>query len=574
MIKQWKYIEVPDRLLATELANNLNVPFSFAKILVQRGVTSFEEAKSFFRPNIDELHDPFLMKDMEPAVERLAKSIDLGEKIMVFGDYDVDGTTSVAMMFGFLEKKTEHLIYHIPDRYNEGYGLSKIGIDRALAENVSLIITLDCGVRAVELIAYGKSKGIDFIVCDHHEAGNELPDGLILDPKRKDCGYPFKELSGCGVGFKLIQAFLIFTNEDPSLAFEYVDLLAISIAADIVPIVGENRILTGLGLEKINTNPSYGVAQLLQEHKNKGQMNVMDVVFGIAPKINAAGRIGSAATAVNLLLSVDKSKSSSLVKQINTENSERKDLDKRITEEALLQVKSKKDIDKKASLVYNENWHKGVIGIVASRLIETYYRPTIVLTKSGENWAGSARSVRGFSVYEAIDACSEHLIQFGGHKYAAGLTIEEGNIEAFKLAFEKYVAKTITDEQLTPSVLIDAELDFIDLKSDARDQFPKFYRLTKQLAPFGPGNMRPVFVSREVMAHSVKIVGEKHLKLSLGQENCSVKMSAIGFNLAEYEAEIVNQPFHIVYNIEENYWNGNTTLQLNIKDIKLGQIDL
>lgn len=574
MIKQWKYIKVPDRLIVTELANSLNISFSFAKILAQRGVINFKEAKSFFRPSINELYDPFLMKDMQEAVERLAMAIDKGQKIMVFGDYDVDGTTSVAMMFGFLNKKTKNLIYHIPDRYNEGYGLSKIGIDRAIEEEVSLIITLDCGVKAVDLIAYGKSKGIDFIVCDHHEAGEELPNGLILDPKRKDCTYPFKELSGCGVGFKLIQAFLTYTDEDPSLAFEYIDLLAISIAADIVPIVGENRILTDLGLEKINTDPSFGVAQLLQEHKNKGQMNVMDVVFGIAPKINAAGRIGSATTAVNLLLSLSESKSTALVEQINSENTERKDLDKRITEEALLQVDSKNDSDKKASLVYDENWHKGVIGIVASRLIETYYRPTIVLTKSGDKWAGSARSVRGYSVYDAIDACSEHLIQFGGHKYAAGLTIKEENIEVFKLAFENYVANTITEDQLSPSILIDAELDFMELKSEPLQVYPKFYRLIKQLAPFGPGNMRPVFISREVIAHSVKVVGEKHLKLVLGQENCPVRMNAIAFNLAGYEAEIENQPFHIVYNIEENHWNGRTTLQLNIKDVKLGQIDL
>lgn len=573
MEKNWKFKPNPDAQSVSLLAQEITVPYDFAALLTIRGVSSFLEAKQFFNPQLDALHDPFLMCNMALAAERLKKAIDKGEKILVYGDYDVDGTTSVAMMYSFLKRFTEQVEFYIPDRYEEGYGVSRKGLEYASLNDFRLVITLDCGIKSVGLINEF-SDAIDFIICDHHEPGAELPQALVLDPKIEQCTYPYKELSGCGVGFKLIQATLIDLGEDVSLSYEYIDLVAISIASDIVPMTGENRVLMKFGLEKINASPSKAISALIGERKNKDSFSVMDVVFGIAPKINAAGRIESALSAVKLLIAESDQEIQKYITQIESFNEDRKQRDSMVALEAIQQIKDLNEEDAYATVVYQKDWSKGVIGIAASRLIETYYRPTIVLTKSGDHWSGSARSVHGYSVYQAIEACEEHLIQFGGHKYAAGLTIHEKKIAPFKAAFLEYVKNTITEEQLAPTIEIDREISLSNLKPERGEVFPKLYRLIKRMAPFGPMNMRPIFLIRDLIAVDARVVGQDHLKLRVKHEDYSLVMDAIAFNMAHLFNDIQNQPFHMVAAIEENEWNGRLSLQLMVKDIKLGQLDL
>ena len=550
--------------LSAEL-NNLNE--SLANILIQRGIKTLTEAKHFFRPDLTHTHDPFLMQDMEKAVERIEKAISNNEKILVFGDYDVDGTTSVALVFSYLSNFYNNLGYYIPDRYAEGYGISFKGIDYAEQNNFSLIIALDCGIKANEKVDYANKKAIDFIICDHHQPGDEIPNAVaVLDPKRTDCNYPYKELSGCGVGFKLMQAWSKKAKKDAQLLNTYLDLLAISICADIVPITGENRIYTYFGLQIINKNPRHGVKAMINVAKIKKELTTMDVVFTIAPRINAAGRLNSGNKAVELLVSENEEDAIDFGASINDLNTDRKDIDKQITIEALQIIEDDQLFAQKTTtVVYKSDWHKGVVGIVASRLIETHYRPTIVLTESNGKITGSARSVKDFDLYNAIDACSDLLEQFGGHKYAAGLTLKPENLEAFSARFNEVVTAQIEEYMLVPQLTIDDELPLSEIN-------PKFVRVLNQFGPFGPGNMRPVFVSHQVFCEeNVYKVGENHLKMNVFQEaNPNHKLACIGFNLGSYIDEIDSGvPFSIVYNIEENTWNNTTTIQLNIKDIRL-----
>lgn len=549
----------------SEELNNLNE--SLTNILIQRGVKTLNEANHFFRPNLEHTHNPFLMQDMEKAVERIEKAITNNENILVFGDYDVDGTTSVALVFSYLSNFYSNLAYYIPDRYAEGYGISFQGIDYAKQNNFSLIIALDCGIKANEKVEYANKKGVDFIICDHHQPGESVPNAIaVLDPKRMDCNYPYKELSGCGVGFKLMQAWSIKTGKDEQLLNTYLDLLAISICADIVPITGENRIYTSFGLQIINNNPRPGVKAMINVAKLKKDLTTMDVVFTIAPRINAAGRLETGNKAVELLVSENEEDATGFSANINDLNTDRKDLDKQITIEALQLIEDDQHFAQKTTtVVYKSDWHKGVVGIVASRLIETHYRPTVVLTESNGKITGSARSVKDFDLYNAIDACSDLLEQFGGHKYAAGLTLKIENLEAFSNRFNDVVTEQIEDYMLIPQLSIDDELPLSEIN-------PKFVRVLNQFGPFGPGNMRPVFVSHQVFCEeNVYKVGDNHLKMNVFQEsNPNHKLACIGFNLGKYMDEIAaGVPFSIVYNIEENTWNGNTTIQLSIKDIRI-----
>ncbi|MCB9365358.1 MAG: single-stranded-DNA-specific exonuclease RecJ [Flavobacteriales bacterium] len=551
-----------------ELSASLNnLDLTLTDILIQRGIDTFEKAKSFFRPSLDEIHDPFLMKDMDKAVNRLQQAIDNNEKILVFGDYDVDGTTSVALVYSYLKNYYQNLEYYIPDRYTEGYGISYQGIDYAAENNFKLIIALDCGIKAIEKIDYATEKAIDFIICDHHRPGDTIPKAVaVLDQKRADCNYPYKELSGCGVGFKLMQAWTKQTEKDEAKLFEYLDLLAISTCADIVPITGENRVFVYYGLKVINENPRLGVKTLIDLTGKKKDLTSTDVVFTIAPRINAAGRIETGNKAVEMLVEENKTSALGFGKNINELNTDRKDLDRDITAEALAMIEENTLLQtKKTTVLYQENWHKGVIGIVASRLIETHYRPTIILTESNGKATGSARSVKDFDIYNAIDACSDLLEQFGGHKYAAGLTMKLENLDAFIEKFEEVVNDQIDDDLLIPQVNIDAKLELNQIND-------KFYSILKQFAPTGPSNMRPVFMSENVFSTSnSRIVGDNHLKLEVFQEeNPDLRFACIAFNMGYLLDEIAEGvPFSIVYNIEENTWNGNTTLQLSIKDLKV-----
>lgn len=549
----------------SEELNNLNE--SLANILLQRGITSLNEAKYFFRPDLTHTHNPFLMKDMDKAVERIEKAIANNEKILIFGDYDVDGTTSVALVFSYLSNFYSNLGYYIPDRYAEGYGISFQGIDYAEQNHFSLIIALDCGIKALEKVDYANEKNIDFIICDHHQPGDKIPNAVaVLDPKREDCNYPYKELSGCGVGFKLMQAWTQKTNKDEDFLNNYLDLLAISICADIVPITDENRIYVYYGLQIINDNPRPGVKAMINVAKLKKELTTMDVVFTIAPRINAAGRLETGNKAVELLVSDNKTDADNFGSFINELNTDRKDIDKLITQEALQLIEEDELFQQKTTtVVYKQDWHKGVVGIVASRLIETHYRPTVVLTESNGKITGSARSVKDFDLYSAIDACSDLLEQFGGHKYAAGLTMKLENLTAFSTKFNEVVAAQIEDYMLIPQITIDDELNLADINQ-------KFVRLLNQFGPFGPGNMRPTFVSHQVFCEeNVYTVGDNHLKITVFQEtNPKLKISCIGFNLGKFKNELAaGVPFSVVYNIEENTWNGNTTIQLTIKDIRL-----
>lgn len=565
---RWEVKEKSSEEAIKKLSEELNnLAPSLTNILIQRGINTLNEAKHFFRPDLTHTHNPFLMQDMEKAVERIEKAIANNEKILVFGDYDVDGTTSVALVYSYLSNFYSNLGYYIPDRYAEGYGISFQGIDYAEQNNYSLIIALDCGIKAIDKVAYANQKNIDFIICDHHQPGNEIPNAIaVLDPKRNDCNYPYKELSGCGVGFKLMQAWSIKTGKDEQLLNNYLDLLAISICADIVPITGENRVYTYFGLQIINEKPRPGVKAMINVAKLKKELTTMDVVFTIAPRINAAGRLESGNKAVELLVSENEEAATDFGANINDLNTDRKDIDKLITQEALQIIEDDQYFEqKRTTVVYKSDWHKGVVGIVASRLIETHYRPTIVLTESNGKITGSARSVKDFDLYNAIDACSDLLEQFGGHKYAAGLTLKPENLNAFSNKFNEVVTAQIEDYMLIPQITIDDKINLSEI-----DQ--KFVRVLNQFGPFGPGNMRPVFVSHQVFCdENVYTIGENHLKMNVFQEdNPNQKLACIGFNLGEYKNEIAaGVPFSIVYNVEENTWNGNTTTQLNIKDIRI-----
>jgi single-stranded-DNA-specific exonuclease len=561
---RWSIKPKPNEVQVEALANKLKVSPLVAHLLLQRGITTYEDARRFFRPQLEDLHDPFLMKDMDKAVARIEKAIASNENILVYGDYDVDGTTAVALVSSYLLEAYPNVATYIPDRYAEGYGISFIGIDFAADNDVGLIIALDCGIKAMEQVAYAREKGIDFIICDHHRPGNTWPDAVaVLDPKRPDCTYPFDELCGCGIGFKLAQA--LETNNGGTIdgLLKYLDLVVTAIGADIVPITGENRVLAYYGLQIINTYPRPGFKAIL-ETTNKKSLTITDVVFIIAPRINAAGRMEHGRYAVSLLTETDGLRAKELASEIEDFNRDRRGLDKEITVEALAQIAENNEQERFTSVVYKATWHKGVIGIVASRLTETYYRPTLVFTKSGDKLAASARSVKGFDVYNALEACSETLEQFGGHKYAAGLTLLEPQYEAFKAQFEKVVAESIDPLLLTPELLIDAEMTLEQIT-------PKLIRILSQFAPFGPGNMKPVFLSHHLQDTGyAKGVGEdnSHLKLSVQQFH-SGPIGAIGFGLGDKLPLVSDRKmFSAVYSLDENEWNGAVSLQLKIKDIR------
>ena len=558
----WTLKALPDKNIVFALQECLGVSELVATLLAQRGIETFEEAKQFFRPQLSDLYNPFLMKDMDKAVERLHRAINSNEKILVYGDYDVDGTTAVSLMYLFLKEKCKHVEYYIPDRYDEGYGVSYQGIDYAKRNNFSLIICLDCGIKAVEKVAYARNKDVDFIICDHHRPGDTLPLAVaVLDPKRSDCDYPFKELCGCGVGFKLAQAY----HQQYNLPFEdlvpLLDLVVVSIAADIVPMIDENRVLSFYGLQQLNTSPRIGLKALMDVASRKNSFSITDVVFSLAPRINAAGRIEHGNKAVELLVQQDFSIAKEKADYIDNHNFSRKELDKSITREALAMIVQGAN----STVVCNEKWHKGVVGIVASRLIETHYRPTIVLTESNGKLTGSARSVSGFDIYNAIDACSDLIEQFGGHKYAAGLTLKKENLTAFIQRFEEVVSTTITAEMQIPKINIDLEMPMQDITI-------KTYRIIEQMAPFGPSNSRPIFMTKGVIDNgSGRLIGQdkNHLKLAITNTSNSKTLDGIGFGMSGYFSTIKDkQPFDVCFILELNEWNGTSKLQLRVRDIR------
>ena len=560
---RWTLKTAANKKKVNQLSNDLSIDPILASLLVQRNIDSFKKAKEFFRPSLEDLHDPFLLKDMDRAVSRIEKAIIDNENILIYGDYDVDGTTSVSLVSSYLKTITNHIATYIPDRYDEGYGISYQGIDFASDNNFSLIIALDCGIKAIEKVNYATQKNVDFIICDHHKPGDEIPKALaVLNPKRVDCTYPYKELCGCGVGFKLVHALASRRGQTIEDIQQYLDLVATAIAADIVPITGENRILTYYGLEVINSNPRNGIKAIIHQI-NKKKLTITDVVFIIAPRINAAGRIKHGNYAVELLTEMNYEAALDFAASIEKFNLERKELDKKITHEALQQIESANEKEKFSTVVYSENWHKGVIGIVASRLIESFYRPTLVFTKSGNKLAASARSVRGFDVYEALNECSEFIEQFGGHKYAAGLTLDPKNYSAFKNKFEEVVKATIDKKLLIPEITIDLELELSEIT-------PKFFRILQQMGPFGPQNMKPVFKTTSVRDNGYgKTVGadKSHLKLSIIDGADKKTYNAIGFGLGN-KIKSIKGDFDIAYSLDENEWKGNTSIQLILKDLK------
>ncbi|MBL7742084.1 MAG: single-stranded-DNA-specific exonuclease RecJ [Chitinophagaceae bacterium] len=565
MEKNWNILQA-DKEKSTLLQQSLKIHPVICTILVQRGIKTFEEAKSFFRPQLTDLHDPWLMKDMAKAVERVLSAVNNNEKILVFGDYDVDGTTAVACMYQFLKKVHSNLDFYIPHRYREGYGVSKAGIDFAKENGFTLIISLDCGIKSAELITYAKGIGIDFIVCDHHLPDEVLPPAIaILNPKQKDCRYPYKELCGCGVGFKLISALAPQFNLGDEDVFEFLDLVATAIAADIVPMTGENRILAFHGLKKANENPNKGIKALMQLSSLVKELHINNLVFMIAPRVNAAGRMDDARKAVQMFIAETYEEALHYAEMLHSDNTDRKEADSNITEEALALIAENEGWKQRYStLVFKPHWHKGVVGIVASRLIEHYYRPTIVLTQSGEYAAGSARSVPGFNLYEAIHACREHLLGYGGHFAAAGMTLELDQVDAFRNKFEKVVSSTIDPALLVPEVVIDAEITLNDIK------WP-FYNILCQMEPFGPENLRPVFIVRKVTDTGYsKIVKEQHIRFSLRQDNTTI--TGIGFNMADKFAFLqMKKPVDIVFKIDENDWNGEKSLQMRMIDFRLSE---
>ena len=588
--RQWTLIPAADPQKASQLAAELGIDRVLADLLVQRGVETFEQARRFFRPSLENLHDPFLMKDMDKAVERVLQAINNGEKVLIYGDYDVDGTTAVAVVYTYLKPffKKKKIEFYIPDRYEEGYGISIKGIDYAADNGFKLVIALDCGIKAVERIEYANSKGVDFIICDHHRAGDVIPNAVaVLDAKRPDCNYPYDELSGCGVGFKLVTALSMKGLGTIEEVYELLDLLAVSIAADIVPITGENRVLAYFGLKQLNKKPRPGIEAILQkaniyrrdedQHEEDEsvltrELTISDLVFLIGPRINAAGRIAKASDSVRLLLADKKEHAEKLATSINDLNDERREFDNRITEEALDMIDADAELrDAKSTVVFNERWHRGVIGIVASRLTDYYYRPTIVLTRANGLVTGSARSIKSFDIYDAIDNCSDLLEHFGGHKYAAGLSMKPENLPEFRRRFEAYVAEHLVDEDFVPEMEVDLKIKFSDIT-------PKFMRILNQFAPFGPGNMAPVFWTDNVIdaGGSRPVGGHKHLKLTVSQvgdaEQGVAPFSGIAFQKGDLFNRIHSgEPFSICYHLEYNTWQGKTNLQLNVKDIKFAE---
>jgi len=567
MQKRWS-IQVDDKQRTISLQQALKIHPVLCKILSQRGIDSFENAKEFFRPDLNKLHDPWLMKDMDKAVARIASAINSNEKILVYGDYDVDGTTAVACMYQFLKTIHDKVDYYIPNRYREGYGVSKMGIDFAKENDFDLIVSLDCGIKSVDLITYARSLGIDFIVCDHHMPDNEIPPAnAILNPKQKDCNYPYKELCGCGVGFKLIMALAESMKLPVGIAYRFLDLVAVAIAADIVPITGENRILAYYGLKKANEDPNFGIRALSQLSGLRGAMHINNLVFIIAPRVNAAGRMDDANKAVRMFVSESYEEALHYAEMLHSDNTDRKEADSNTTQEALALIEENIQwANSKSTVLYQPHWHKGVVGIVASRVIERYYRPTIILTQSGEYASGSARSVPGFNLYEAIHACKDHLLGYGGHFAAAGMTLKTANIEAFRLRFEEVVASTIDPDMLIPEIVIDAEITFKDIT------WP-FYNILCQMEPFGPENLRPVFIVRNVADTGYsRILKEQHVRFSLRQGNFN--FTGIGFNMADrFDMLHTKQPLDVVFKIDENEWNGEKNLQLRVLDYRLSPSD-
>ncbi len=572
---KWLSREAVDSAKVDRLATEVGIDRVLAELLVRRGVETFEQARSFFRPSLDDLHDPFLMKDMDVAVERLHKAITSGEKILVYGDYDVDGTTAVSLVLGFIRRFTSTVDFYIPDRYDEGYGVSYKGIDWAAEGGFTLMITLDCGIKAIDKVEYARSKGIDVIVCDHHLPENSLPAAVaVLDPKREDCHYPFDDLCGCGVGFKLVQGY----SQRYGIPFEELiplfDLLVVSIAADLVTMVGENRVLAHYGLKQLNENPRQGLRALIElSNLEQGHVSIDDIVFKIGPRINAAGRMETGRLAVDLLNAADERTAMDVGRQINENNNERKNIDREITQEALEMVENGSCLaSENVTIVYNPKWNKGVVGIVASRLVEAYYKPAVVLTKSNGFVTGSARSVQGFDLYQSIDSCADLLENFGGHVYAAGLTLKEENLKTFCARMDKFVGAHLSEEMLVPVVDVDAVLDFARIT-------PKFFRILKQFQPFGPGNGNPVFVTENVYDSGAgrKVgAGGLHLKLDLIQESQPYhQIPAIAFNMAGcYDYIHEGNPFDICYSIVENYYRGNATIQLRVRDIRERDTDI
>lgn len=587
METKWILHQSIDKQQVAEIIKVLNIDENLATLLVQRGITNYEEAKTFFRPSLSQLHDPFLMKDMDKAVERVLSAIRNGEKVLVYGDYDVDGTTAVAVVYTYLKPffKKKKIEFYIPDRYEEGYGISIKGIDYAADNGFKLVIALDCGIKAVERIEYANSRGVDFIICDHHRAGDVIPNAVaVLDAKRPDCHYPYDELSGCGVGFKLVTALSMKGLGTIEAVYELLDLLAVSIAADIVPITGENRVLAYFGLKQLNKKPRPGIEAILQhaniyrrdedqidedENVLTRELTISDLVFLIGPRINAAGRIAKASDSVRLLIADKKEHAEKLAASINDLNDERREFDNRITEEALGMIDADQELkDAKSTVVFNERWHRGVIGIVASRLTDYYYRPTIVLTRANGLITGSARSIKSFDIYDAIDNCSDLLEHFGGHKYAAGLSMKPENLPEFRRRFETYVAEHLVDEDFVPELEVDLKIKFSDIT-------PKFMRILNQFAPFGPGNMAPVFWTDNVIdaGGSRPVGGHKHLKLTVSQVGDAAQGIAPFSGIAFQKGDLFNrihsgEPFSICYHLEYNTWQGKTNLQLNVKDIK------
>ncbi len=564
MQKRWIYKDTPLSEKVEELSKAININSYLSTILLQRGITNYESAKNFFRPSLDHLHDPFLLKDMNHAVDRVKSAIDTNEKILIYGDYDVDGTTAVALVYSYLKNFYPNCDFYIPDRYAEGYGVSEAGIIWAEENNFTLIIALDLGIKASDMVTLATHKGIDFIICDHHLPGGDIPNAVaVLDPKRDDCAYPYKELSGCGLGFKLIQAFSRKYRKEEEI-LDYLDLVVVSIASDIVPITDENRILSHFGLQKLNQNPRPGLKALKEIAGIKNELDISGIVFTLGPRINAAGRVAHARGAVELLISSSEEEANSLAEKINIKNDLRREFDLNITEEAIAMIEGNEALlSAKSTVLFKETWHKGVIGIVAARCVEKYYRPTVILTESNDKITGSARSVRDFDLYKAISGCSDLLEKYGGHKYAAGLTLDKRNLVAFQERFEQIVSSSLTEEMLTPIIEIDTPIQF-----DAMT--PKFYSVLKQMAPFGPENQKPVFEAKNVhVLNSLNSFKDRHIRFLAGQAGNETMFNAVGFDLIGHYEQLSNAEFfNITFTLEENTYNGNTSLQLRIKDIK------
>lgn len=564
MDKKWLYKPFPAKEEIAALGAELNLNPYLTTILLQRGIANLRDARNFFRPSLSQLHDPFLMMDMGVAVARLKKAIDADEKILIYGDYDVDGTTAVALVYNYLHGFYSNCEIYIPDRNKEGYGISQAGVEWAEENQYTLVIALDCGIKAADMVMLANHKGIDFIICDHHLPDEKIPNAVaVLDPKRHDCEYPYQELSGCGLGFKLVQAFARQFREEEEV-FEFLDLVAVSIASDIVPITGENRVLTYFGLRKLNDNPLPGLKALKEIAQVKNELDVSGIVFSLGPRINAAGRVAHGSTAVDLLIASNETEAQQLAERVNVKNDLRREFDMSITEEAIAMIDSNEILRKaKSTVLFKSTWHKGVIGIVAARCIEKYYRPTVILTESNNKITGSARSVSGFNVYEALLNCSDLLEKFGGHRYAAGLTMEIDNLEAFQKRFEEVVSRSVTEDMLTPVIEIDVPIVFDRIT-------PKFMSILKQMAPFGPENQKPVFEATGVYVHnSLSSFKDKHVRFLASQQGSEIVFQAVGFDLAEYYDQLATgDTFRMAFTIEENVFNGNTSIQLRVRDIK------